>query len=104
MIYKSVGRQNGFESYYNNVKVQLARVRCILSHLFPGLLKKLNDAAVVYFQLLLIYLTAIHGRHLMARHIHTRTHYIGTLNIIYWRKMFDLTFLYMFFVRLIKVN
>lgn len=66
MIHKGVGRRNGSEPHYNNVKVQLARVRCILWRLFPGLLKELNDDAVVYFQLSLICPTAIHGRHSMA--------------------------------------
>lgn len=48
MIYKSVRRQNGFAPHYNNVKVQLSRVRCILSGLFL-LSKELNDDVVIYF-------------------------------------------------------
>lgn len=73
MIHKSVGRRNRFEPHYNNVKVQLARVRCILSRLFPGPSKELNDDAVVYFQLSLICPAAIRGRHSMAEHAHAYT-------------------------------
>lgn len=47
MICKGFGRRNGFEQRYNSVKIQLARVRWILSRLFPSLSRELNTARVI---------------------------------------------------------